>query len=104
MVKEKFKDVPFGDPQVGHVSPTGIDYEAVSLNENGTMNGVMKEMVDVIIGILEWNDANVMMKTSFTMGISRQECSSVLTNGRRKQQIRRRMDQMRQNILKVLQN
>jgi hypothetical protein len=26
MVKEKFKDVPFGAPQVGHVCPTWIDY------------------------------------------------------------------------------
>jgi hypothetical protein len=59
MVKDKFKDVPFGDPQVGGVSPTGVDYEAVFLNEDGTMNGVMKEMVDGINGILEWIDESV---------------------------------------------
>jgi hypothetical protein len=28
MVKDKFKDIPFGDPQVGIVSPTGVNYEA----------------------------------------------------------------------------
>jgi hypothetical protein len=35
------------------VSLTGIDYEAVFTNEDGAMNGMMKEMVDGIIGILE---------------------------------------------------
>jgi hypothetical protein len=52
MAKDQFKEVVFGDPQVGHVSPTGVD-KAVFPNEDGTMNGVMKEMVEGIIGILE---------------------------------------------------
>jgi hypothetical protein len=58
MANDKFKDVVFVDPQVGHVSPTGV-YKAVFLNEDGTMNGVMKEMVEGVIGILEWIDESV---------------------------------------------
>jgi hypothetical protein len=58
MAKDKFKDVVFVDPQVGHVSPTGV-YKAMVLNKDGTMNGVMKEMVEGVIGILEWIDESV---------------------------------------------
>jgi hypothetical protein len=59
MAKEKFSDVPFGDPQVGRVSPSGVEYESVFLNEDGTINGTMGAMVDGVIGILEWINANV---------------------------------------------
>ena len=37
MAKDKFSDVPFGDPQVGRISPSGVNYESVFLNEDGTM-------------------------------------------------------------------
>lgn len=36
-----------------------MDYEAVFLKEDGTANGVLKEMVDGVVGILKWINANV---------------------------------------------
>jgi hypothetical protein len=36
-----------------------VDYEAVFLKEDGTANGVMKEMMDGIVGILKWINTNV---------------------------------------------
>jgi hypothetical protein len=59
MAKDKFSDVPFGDPKVGRVNPTGVNYESVFLNEDRTMNGTMGAMVDGVMGILEWINANV---------------------------------------------
>jgi hypothetical protein len=59
MAKDKFSNVPFGDPNVGQINPTGVNYESVFLNEDRTMNGTMGAMVDGIMGILEWINANV---------------------------------------------
>jgi hypothetical protein len=59
MAKDKLSDVPFGDPKVGQVNPTGVDYESGFLNEDGTMNGTMGAMVDGMMGILMWINANV---------------------------------------------
>jgi hypothetical protein len=36
-----------------------VDYKAVFLKEDGTANGLMKEMVDGVVGILKWINANV---------------------------------------------
>ena len=56
---EKFQGVPFGDFQSGRWSPSAIRYKDVFLKDDGkTTNGAMEKVVDGIVGVLEWIEAN----------------------------------------------
>jgi hypothetical protein len=56
---KKFQGILFGDFQSGWWSPLAIKYKDIFLKEDGkTMNGAMEKVVDGIIGILEWIEAN----------------------------------------------
>jgi hypothetical protein len=44
--------VPFGSAQVGQISPSGVNYKEVYLNDNGEVNKAMDDVVEGILKIL----------------------------------------------------
>jgi hypothetical protein len=43
---------PFGSAQFGQISPSGVNYKEVYLNDNGEVNKVMDDVVEGILKIL----------------------------------------------------
>jgi len=69
---EKFKR-PFGNPQVGQINPTSVDYEAVYLDEDGEMtNGPMDAVVNCILCVLKWINKKVASKKFHHVNIEEQ--------------------------------
>jgi hypothetical protein len=44
--------VPFGSAKIGQISPSGVNYKEVYLNDNGEVNKVMDNVVEGILKIL----------------------------------------------------
>jgi hypothetical protein len=61
--------VPFGSAQVGQISPSGVNYKEVYLNDNGEVNKVMDDVVEGILKILRAINEMVGTKNFHHVGI-----------------------------------